>query len=275
MRRKLIIALLALPLAILAAFAVFVVYGDHRERVERWASRALDRRLTIAGRFETDFGLTTRILAEDVSLAAPDWSGEPAMIHVDRLEGSLDTRSLLRGPVRVQDLKLRGARIVLEQDAHGRTNWSFGSASRDRPSEQEPDLGVVFEHAELFDIELVFRDATRPNPLDIAVDSLRLTTDAERMLDLRVSGRVNDMPAEVAGRLGTFDNLVTGGAVEHELTGSIDEIEFTLIGRIAELARLGTPELELNVSGPDLSRVTERLGLPAAPPGAFRALAPE
>ncbi|MHC4848854.1 MAG: hypothetical protein ACYTEG_10415, partial [Planctomycetota bacterium] len=274
MRRKLLIVMLALPLVALLGLVLYAKLGDHRRTIERLANRALDGRLSVAGRFETDVGLTTRVFAENVSLAAPDWSDAPATVHVDRLEGSVDLWSFVRGPVLVRDLEVHGARVVVEEDERGRSSFFFGSEPRERSASPAPpgppDIGVIFEQAELRNVVVSYRDAARTDALEIVVDELGLHVDMARVVDLNASGRIDDIPVEVAGRVRTFDSLVSGGAIDSELNGRVGDVDFKLSGRFDELARLAAPEFDLELSGADVAASARTLGLPAVTPGAYR-----
>ena len=272
MRRKLLLSLVALLIVVASALVLYVKYGDHRARVERMVSEALGRQLTIEGRFESDVGRTIRLLAEDVALAAPAWSDGPAFVSVERLEGSVDLWSLFRGPVRVGDLKLDGARVALEIDGEGRTSWRLGREKGDAGAKTaDPAVGVLFAQAELSDVRLSYRHAARDKPLEIVVEELELETDDAGMLDLGASGTLNELPVEVAGRLGTFDDVIAGTGIEHRLSGQVGDVAFAVEGRIAELADLAAnPDLELEIHGPDLAVLTEALGMASPVPGAFR-----
>ncbi|TDI29719.1 MAG: AsmA family protein, partial [Acidobacteria bacterium] len=128
MRRKVLLGLLGLLLTGFAGLILYLKYADHRGAVEDLVSDALGRRLTIAGKLEMEVGRITHVVATDVILANPAWSDRPAMVHMDRLEGSIALWSLFRGPVRLGDVRIEGARVLLEADGEGRANWQFDPA---------------------------------------------------------------------------------------------------------------------------------------------------
>ena len=159
MTRKLLLALVVLPILLILGLVVHLKLSDlsgWRGTVARLASERIGRELTISGRFEADVGGITRLVVEDVELANPDWSTEGVMARADRLEISFDLWSLVAGPPRIREAHIRGARLRLEKDAGGRGNWQFPAAG-DKPrgtGEDRGPPGLVVEVFTLEDAEL-------------------------------------------------------------------------------------------------------------------------
>ena len=101
-RRILLLVVGGAPLSLVVVLVLYLAFADlgrHRGVVEDLVSGALGRQLRIAGKFEPHLlSLNPSVIAEDVSLANPDWSDEPHMVHVDRLEGSIELRSIFSEP---------------------------------------------------------------------------------------------------------------------------------------------------------------------------------
>ncbi len=93
MRRKILIAVLAVPALVLLAGLLYLKFGDlgrFRGTIERRTSEALGRDLTIAGEFDLDVLFTPRLVAEEVTLSNPGWSDEPDMVRVDRIRATAE-----------------------------------------------------------------------------------------------------------------------------------------------------------------------------------------
>jgi uncharacterized protein involved in outer membrane biogenesis len=129
-----------------------------RGTAERLASRAIGRELKIAGPFDVSFSLSPRVTAGDVRLANAPWGSEPFMVRAGRLTMVVDLVSLWSGPVRVRELEIANARLLLEADREGNGNWVFapGPESR-RPSDPAKRPPVAFEHVAIRGLELVLR----------------------------------------------------------------------------------------------------------------------
>ena len=139
MRRKLLFATSLLLIVSLAGLALYVKYGDHRPLIERLVTEGLGRPLVIQGALESDLGLAARFTAEDVVLAGPPWSEAPAFVHVDRLHGSVSLWSFIRGPMRIADLHVEGARVFLEVDPLGRASWHFPLLEDDEDADPQAE----------------------------------------------------------------------------------------------------------------------------------------
>ena len=271
MRRKLLLGLLGLLLAGLVGLFLYIKFGDHRETVERLVSEALGRQLTIAGPFETRMAMNTHLVAEDITLVNPAWSHEPALVHVDRLEGSVNLWSLFRGPVRLGNVHIQGARVSLEADAEGHASWRFNRRNRpDRAERDEPDLDRLFRSAELTDVTLYYRDATPQPTLEIHVDRLVLRSRADGMLHVEGSGAVNQVPVELAGHFGSFTHLVVGEQVDLDIRGRYAGAEFSLEGRIGNFVGLRDPDVRLGIRGPDVGALLPAVGWSSDLAGPFR-----
>ncbi len=83
-------------------------------------------------------------------------------------------------------------------------------------------------------------------------------------------GSLQGTAFEVAGSLGPLEALLEGGSVEQQLAGRLGDVDLSLRGAIGDLATLADPDVELEISGPDVATVTRTLDLPALGMGPFR-----
>jgi len=212
-KRKLLIASLVvgLPLLILTIALLYLNFADlsgWRDTVAGIISDSLGRELTIAGEFEPDIGLTTRLVAGSITLANADWSDDPYMVSADRLEIEIDLLSLLFGPITIHDVEITGARVLFELNADGRLNWDFESNGSSDGGGGEVEL--VLEHVLANDLQLAYRKSSRMDSLEAAIGRLESTADERGMLDLDLVGSIGGTPVEISGRLGTFIGLIKG-----------------------------------------------------------------
>jgi uncharacterized protein involved in outer membrane biogenesis len=270
LRRKILIAavvLVGVPLLVLLCLLLYLRFGDlnrHSPTVGRIVTEALGRELKIDGRFEPRIGFVTTVVAEDVSLANPEWSVERAMVHVDHLEASLDLRSLFSDELRLGFVEATGVRVALEIDAEGRASWDFDVGG---DGDGEP-FRMGIGRARIDDLRFSYHDADLGDP--IVVDAARLETrsDPAGMWSVDLGGRIDDADVRITGELGTFNELISGGAVSHDLAGSIGGVDLTTRGKVERLAGLEGIDLTVAASGPDLEAaglLADVEGLPAAP----------
>ncbi len=265
MSRKLLLALIALPVLLAAAVLLYLELADlsgWSPTIARAASDRVDREVTI-GRFRADPGGVTRLVFEDLGLANPSWSTSPLMARADRVEISFGLWSLISGPLRIVDLRLQGAKLLLETDGEGRGNWELEVSADEVPQ-------VLVEALELADAEIRYRDPAREESREASVQRLRVRSTAAGWLDLEASGSLEQTPFELAGRVGPLEELLAAGSIEHELTGRWGDVDLTLGGAIADLATLAGLALEIEIDGPDVAGVARAFGLPPLGAGPFR-----
>ena len=159
----LLIALLGLVL-----YLRFADLSGWRETVAEKISQSLGRKITIAGEFKPEIGLTTRLTAGGISLANPDWCSDGTMASVRRLVVELDLWSLVSGPLTIHDIEIEDARVVLEKDADGRANWDFDTG--ENPKTSTGPLELALQHVLVKDVQLAWREPSRAAPLEAGID---------------------------------------------------------------------------------------------------------
>jgi len=276
MRRKRILivvaVVLAVPLVILAAAFLYLRFADlgaHRPTIERLVSDALGRELRISGAFELEVGRTTKLVAGEVTLANAEWATAPSMISVDRLELAIEPFALLSRTVRLTEITIHGARVVLEVDDAGRKNWVFEMPEREPREDGEEPFAVELGTASLHEVVIVHRDAALSRPLELDLASVEILADDEATLDLTLAGVLDGAPVTLSGRIGPLPELFRAGAVEADLAGRVDDID---VGVRIAFETLGTLEGTVGaveVRGPDLANATRLLRLPPVGIGPF------
>jgi len=126
-----------------AAIVVIIIassidYGRYKTDLESFVSNTLGREFVIDGPLHLTLGRSIRLSAEQVKLASTDWSSEPGLVSVGRLEASLNLWSLISGPILIESLTLDALRISLEQNAAGNINWDFSSEGDETLTDNGP-----------------------------------------------------------------------------------------------------------------------------------------
>jgi uncharacterized protein involved in outer membrane biogenesis len=273
MRRKLLIfaaVLLGITLLVIGSGLLYLVLGDHsgwRGTAEKLVSEALGRELEIRGSFEPRIRRRAVLVAEDISLANAEWGSEPAMVSVERLTVEADLISLLLGPLRIHRIEIEGARVLLEKEGTARANWHFDLPADTDGSAEAFDLAI--ERIDLRDLSLVYQDLMQEQGHQLTITELGCSTDESGNLALRLSGAFKDTGLELMAHLEPFSGLLTMGEIEHELALTLGELEISSRGRSQELASLDGVSLELDVHGPEISRITDIFDLPSLGQGPF------
>ena len=269
-KRNLLMIAVAVPVLLVTMALLYVNFADlsgWRDTVAGMVSDSLGRELVINGVFEPDIGLTTSVVAGDIALANADWGSEPRMVSVDRLAFEVELLSLLFGPIRIHSLEIDGANLLLEVAEDGRGNWEFDTEGGTPDSEP---LDIRLGRLAVHHLQLRYRDAASDEALDLLLMRLESVGDDDDMHELSLSGRFADQDFGVKGRLGTLSGLLDLGAIEHDLTGHLGEIEFESSGRIADLETLDGSDLVAEVRGDDLIAAGEIFGLRGIGSGPFK-----
>lgn len=261
-----------------------------RGAVEDAVTQALGRQFTIAGPLDVSLGRIATVTAEDLRVANAAWGAAPHMLRVQRVRLSVDAASVLSRPVRVCEVEIEGVRVALEADKEGRWNWMPDrkpkAAAPRRPATPAPAAKppakapppprplpppIVVEHVSVRDLVLEWR--TRRNEAARAVSVVDLEARVDRqsgMIGIDARGALDDAPWSVAGRVGTYDALVRGSGVEHDLTASLSGATLAARGTFGKLASLADPRLDIACEGDDVGQTLRTVGLDVPLSGPFR-----
>ena len=260
MRRKILIAagvFVGVVLGTLIGLVLYIKFGDldrHSATVTRLISGALGREIRIGGRFEPSIGLTTTLVAEDVSLANPEWSDEPAMVHADHFAVTFDLLSLFSDEIHIDVVEATGARVVLEVDGEGRASWQFRKPGPPEPgSGKRKRLRLAIDRTRIDDFEFRYHHHEWDDSIDVALTRAEIHSDDAGMMSVDFVGGFDDGPLRITGELGPFNELIAGADVHHDLTGSFGDVEIVTRGRVERLAKLDHVDLSVTASGPDLA----------------------
>ena len=119
--------LVVLLLLAAGAGALWLSRADLKPIVEREASEALGRRVTLAS-FAVRWGDPLGIDFTDLAIANAPWGSKPEMARVGAFSALLDIGPLLHGVLRYERLRMSDVTVVLERDPNGVGNWKFGGS---------------------------------------------------------------------------------------------------------------------------------------------------
>jgi len=263
------IALFSL-LGILAVLAICVTVilnldlGRFQGTLEDVLTEVLDRELSIEGDLSIEVDLDRiRVAASGVRLAGTEWSAEADLARVERIEGSVSTRSLLDWPIRIESLDVEHVRVNLERDETGTGNWKLLKPREIETQVEDPkpprDLPVIVVLANIVDIALLYASPERASPIRFNASELGIKLDDEDYLNLHLNAELNETPLELDVRAGLVANLVKYRDVAFDVDGSLGEIELAGQATIDNLLKPQRPTMRLNVSGPNVEYLAEKL----------------
>ena len=191
-RRRVLIVVAALPLLVILAGLLYLRFADlsgYRGWVEDVLTDTLGREVSIAGEFQPRISRFPSLLAEKITLANPDGSPEPFMVQVDRLAIEIDLWSLISGPLLVHRVEIQGARVLVEIDGEGSSNWKLELGGGEEEKVTEP-LEIAVDKIELTDFVLIYSDASWESPVELAVERFNARMNETGKLEIGADGRL-------------------------------------------------------------------------------------
>jgi len=258
-----VVAITAL-LAITVSIALIVDLGRFKGKAEVFVSDLLNRELSIDGPLHLTLGRSIELSAEDVHLAGTDWSADADIVFIDRIEASLNTWSLISGPIMIESLVVDGVRINLEHNENGENNWTFFAANNAAEAEESdvrPQLPVLSDNSNISDLKLVYDNPKRPRPFQFSGSSIEEKIDDKGHVQLALDGQINETPVALNVSAGRVQDLIDYRDVDFEFSGNLGEIMLSGEAELADLLHPARPLVRLNVDGPNVEYLTDRLRL--------------
>lgn len=263
-----------------AIFVALVLYlsaadlGWLKPRVESAITAATGREFSIDGAMSLRLLWQPSVEIEDARLANAAWGSEPTMFTLGHLSGRINLWSLLSGPARIEELRLRDVVLLLERDAAGESNWGSGTAPAPEHESDARVIGtdevpVIVEFAEIRNVK-VTRHLRDGRTRQASIEALDITTDAGQSLALAGTGAVNDLPFEVSGRVGTVAALRAGSGIGIDLRARLGQLQLETNGTIADLETVLGTDLRLLVTANDIGPILDTLDVDAPLAGALR-----
>jgi len=268
--RRILIAI-SLVVALIGAAVIVLPTIDlshFKSNLEDYVTDRTGRQFVIAGRFEPSIGNTVDLLAENVRLANADWGAAENILELERLVVSVDTWSLLSGPIEVLNLEVEGLTLHVEKEPETlQSSWAFGDAPPVPAGADEVDqpfeLPLWLRQARLQHIDINYGQGWLDEPRDISISDASLSADESGLLNMSVSGAISDDPIRADGLIGPMSALLDGQGPRWDLQVDIGDFGLSTDGTFRNLFSLEGPQIHAVMQGPSAERMLARFGLPA------------
>lgn len=267
-----IIVVLAVTIVVAGVAVVFNLDpNDHKERIAAYVARETGRTLTLGGPIELEWGRTTRIAVTNVGLSNPDWAATPEMVRIDEAEIRFALLPLLRGALEIDHLTVRGARVVAETSADGRSSFDFGDPERNPASadaDDGPGIDLEISELEIEDIHVTFRDGAAGTETVATIQSIKaLPSEPGAPLDIDIAADVQlgDHLARIDldGRIGSWNDLIRGDRpVPVDLTGEVLGLSVEIDGAVRGPDNPTGFDVDVRIAGDGLATVQPFLETP-------------
>ena len=271
---------LAGALLVVVLFALLLVvfpWDLLRGPLNRYVTDRTGRHFEITRKLDVKLGRTTRILADGIEFANPDWAKDPLLVKAEGAEIQINLLPLLRRHVELPLIELRKPQLSLQMEADGRRSWALGRDTSDKRN--VPDIGalvvdegtahLVVPHQGA-DIRVDFaiqgpvsRPAPAPRPgAPVAQPAVGMP------LSFSAKGTWQKEPFTAQGRTG---NVLYLKALQHpfpmEVIATAGRTTLRANGSISSLATLEGADATFDLHGFDLADLYQFVGvvLPATP----------
>ncbi|KAB7772175.1 AsmA family protein [Xanthomonas maliensis] len=253
--------------AIAAALVILLLVFDWnwlRGPVERVVSAKTGRAFQL-GHLDVGLGRIVTVRGDRLRLANADWSKRGPMAELDSAEIDVEFWPLLRGAVRLPEIRLQRPRILLEAgDANHPGNWVFDGDSGDG---RMPRLGRLL----VDDGRLQYVDAAGRTDIDVAINSLAPPRSDQRAAPVGIEGkgRWRGYPFTLKGATASPLELSDS---EHpfriDLRGSAGATRTHVRGTLTNPFQFRVFDLQMALSGQDMEDLYPLIGvaIPSTPP---------
>ncbi|WP_422034150.1 AsmA family protein [Reyranella sp.] len=256
-------------LLIAAGTIYFVATSDYlRGQLEGRASDLTGRKTQIA-KVAVQWGWTTNVKLEGIEVANAEWGKAPYMLKVDQVDVDIRLWPLLGGNLVLPRLVLRKPEVQVETGDKEQLNWSMdetpvvtGAAKALEPDNRfdAPVIGKL----EISEGKLGYRDPKRKLELDGTVSTA--TGKAEDAAELSLKGKLEGQPLDVRFVGGSVLMLRdTDQPYPLELEVSFGGTKLKMKGTVQDPFKWTGANVDLTLSGPNLSDIYPLLGIPGPP----------
>ena len=247
---------------LIVLFVAFFDWNWLREPVARRVASSTGRTFAINGDLEVHLALRPRIVANDLVLGNAQWSREPTMATIKRLDFRLDLIKWLFGSLDFPDMALSEPHLVLEVSPDGTPNWVFHEEDKDKPV-NFPAIGALTIDRG----SAIYRDPRIKTDLALDVKTVEGSKDnPELNLEVTGKGRFKGMPSTLHARGGALLSLRDA---EHpypiKANATLGTTKASIDGMLVDPLHLKGEQLNFRLEGSDLALLFPIIGVPIPP----------
>jgi hypothetical protein len=258
-------------LAALVLLAVFFPWDVLRGPLNRYVSEKTGRHFEITRKLDVKLGRTTRVLADGIEFANPDWAQDRHLVKAEAAEVHVQLLPLLRRRIELPLVRLTKPQLGLQMEADGRRTWSLGGDTSDQRNVPVIGMLVVDQGSARFvathqgaDIRTDF--AIEGQPQAAAAPG---SVGPAMPLRFRAGGTWQKEAFTAEGRTGNVLHL--SGPLQQpfpaEVHAAVGQTNLRARGSVASLGTLDGANVNFQLQGPNLAVLYKMVGvvLPETP----------
>jgi AsmA family protein len=257
---KILIAF-ALLVVVLALVVVFFPWDTLRGPLNRYVTQKIGRHFEITRHLDVKVGRTTRIIADGIEIANPEWAKDPRLVQADGAEIEIALLPLLERRIELPLIELHRPQLGLQVEGDGRRSWAMGHDTSD--AHNIPQIGAL--RVDQGSVHYVAAHHGADIHTDFAID----TADAQLPLSFKAKGVWEKENFTAQGRTGNV--LYLSEPLRKPFPIQVDAAAAATTlhaqGSIDSLATLEGADARFNLQGHDLAELYKLIGvvLPATP----------
>ena len=191
----------------------------------------------------------------------------PTCCGLGPVEAEADLSSLINGPVIIERITVRDARLELAHSAGNESIWAIFESAVDGPEPVDGGPRVLLRRAELSNVDLHITRPERPAPLDVHIRSGSQDVDDHDVVSASLNATANGREVSASGRLETWSTLLDRGRIDYGIDirldslvrlgikGNLGQTTVDARGSFSELQDLDDVEVTARANDPDLGRM--------------------
>jgi len=273
-----VVAGVVAAIVLLALLVVFFPWDVLRGPLNRYVTDRTGRHFEITRRLDVKLGRTTRVLADGIEFANPEWARDPMLVRAEGAEIHIELLPLLQRRIVMPRVRFHEPQLALQIEPDGRRSWALGRDTGDPGN--LPEIGelvvdrgsvhfVASEHGADMRTDFTVDGPLRLAPAEPAASAAGSAHDAALPLRFTAKGTWKKAHFAASGRTGNV--LYLRGPLRQpfpaEFEATAANTTLRAKGSIARLATLEGANASFNIQGKDLQELYQLLGivLPATP----------
>jgi AsmA family protein len=241
---KLLKILAGLIVILLIALGIFISTFDvnkYKGEIITLVEEKTGREFDITGDLKLGVSLIPTVKVEQVKLGNADWGSQPDMVRVSTFEVELGLIPLFSGQVKINQLVLDSAEILLETNKEGKGNWEFQTKKETGKAapKQDKDAGAVpainISELNIKNSKLTYKDGVTGKVTSIFINEFVAEGGAfSQALDVLLKAEYNKVPITLDGSLGSLESLTNNRNFPMDFEAGVGEAKLKAQGEIAE-----------------------------------------
>ena len=240
---KILKILAGLVVIIVIALGIFISTFDvnqYKGQIITEVEEKTGRDFDIAGDLKLGVSLIPTLKIEQVKLGNAEWGSQPDMVKVNTFEVELGLIPLLSGQVKISQLVLDTAEILLETNKQGKGNWEFQSkevSEKAAPKQEKGTTAVPVINISELNIKnskLTYKDGVTGKVTSVFIDKFVAEGGAfSSALEVLLKAEYNNVPLSLTGSLGSLASLTNNRNFPVDIEAGIGDAKLIAEGEIA------------------------------------------